>query len=75
MGLLTINQFESVVIDPGVCEKFGRQVWGEYIYEVQILGEDFCRNFLGNQNRYLRSTERINIELELEEAGRYIGTD
>ena len=54
--LLTIDQLNSMIVDPSVLGEFGRQVQREHVREVSILGGDLCRSLFGYQAGYLRST-------------------
>ena len=51
-----------MVVDPGVLEKFGHQVWTEYVREVGLLVGDFCGSLRSNQAGYLRPSGRMDIK-------------
>ena len=53
-----------MVVDLGVLEELGCQIWRENVCKVQILSEDFCRGFFGNQAGYLRPPKRVDIECD-----------
>ena len=59
--LLTIDQFDSMVVDPVVLREFECQVWKKYVRKVRIFGKDLCRSLLGNQVGYLRPTEKVDL--------------
>ena len=67
--LLTINQFDSMVIGPVMLGEFGSQVQKKYIRKVNILVGDLYKSLLGNQAGNLRPTGRMIIELKWEETG------
>ena len=73
--MLTINQFNSMVINLGILGEFGRQVRREYVCKVNILVRDFCKSLFGNQANNLRFTGSVNIKLKQGKAGQRIRTD
>ena len=48
---MVVNQFGSVLVNPGVLGEFGRQVRREYVHKVGILDGDLCRSLLGLSSR------------------------
>ena len=58
--LLTINQFDSEVIDLGVLGEFGCQIRKMSIRKVNILMKNLGKSLFDNQAGYLRPIRKVN---------------
>ena len=59
-----------MVVHLSMLGGFGRQVKKEYVCKVNILVGNLCKIFFGYQASYLKSTERVDLCIERDEAQR-----
>lgn len=50
-----------MIVDPSTFEDFANLIQKQYINTIDILGENFCKNFFDYQTSYLRSIGWVDI--------------